>query len=93
MTPVLIFTLQACDGPCLANAVARKRLGVEVGDALRIESDHGVIFRFVHKIPEQIIPVSSPTWIWINEEDFAFLGVIPGDQVAVSKSDSLVECP
>lgn len=93
MTPVL-FQLQACDGPCLANGPARRRLGAQAGEMLRIATARGdAITRVVHKIPLQILPQAKDNWIWINVNDFHFLGLEPGDTVEVSRSDEAIECP
>lgn len=90
----LQFVVQACDGPCLASAAARKRLGVKPGDMLQICNRQGdTLTREVHQIPKQVVALAKDDWIWINCGDLRLLCVVPGDNVWVQKSDERMECP
>jgi hypothetical protein len=77
-----------------AGLSARKRLGVEDGDMLRIDTERGdCIYRRVHKIPSEMTGISKDDWLWVSTEDLRLLNLGHGDGVSVSKSDELVECP
>lgn len=90
----LQFVVQACDGPCLASAAARKRLGVKPGAMLQISNSRGdTLTREVHQIPKQIVALAKDNWIWLNVGDLRLLCVVPGDEVWVMKSDEWMECP
>lgn len=90
----LQFIVQACDGPCLASAAARKRLGVKPGDMLQISNSRGdQVHREVHQIPKQVVTLAKDNWIWLNCNDFRLLCVMPGDEVWVAKSDEWMEYP
>src|SRR3954469_4281672 len=90
----LRFIAQGCDGPCLASAAARSRLGIKPGGMVRISTERGEsITRLVNKVPQSIVGMAKDNFIWMNFDDFRLLGIHYTDEVFVEPSQESFEFP